>query len=476
MALSGKVAFNTAVQVASKVIGTVVSLAAVALITRYLGSFGFGHYTTAITFVTFFSIAGDFGLTLVTTQLLSKPGVDQRKILNNVFTFRLLSAAAVLILAPITVIFFPYDPIVKQGVIIASLTFFSILLNQVFVSLFQKELRADRLAISEVLSRFLILGLTIVAVWYDWGMSGVLWAMAAGNIGNIILNYYFARRFVKIGFDFDWELWRDILKRSWPLMVTIVLNLVYLKTDVLLLSLYKSPIDVGFYGAAYKVIDVLVTIPFMLGGTVLPILAMRWQAGEKEDYRRAWQKIFDASSLLAWPAVAGGLMLATPIMVIVAGEEFAAAGPILRILIFAVAGVFFGSLFSHTMISFGKQRRLIGSYIFTALSSLILYLILIPKFSYIGAAWVTVYSEVAITLCAWYLVRQESGLRAQFTVSVKSIVAAAIMALVLYFNPLSTQTALGITASVILGALVYVLCLFLLKTFSWKELRDLIHP
>ncbi len=473
MALSAKVAFNTGVQVASKIIGTVVSLAAVALVTRYLGSFGFGYYTTAITFVTFFSIAGDFGMTLVSSQLLSRPGVDQNKVLSNIFTFRFISAGIMLILAPIVVMFFPYDPIVKQGVIIASITFFSILLNQVFVSLFQKELRADKLAISEIVTRFVILGATVWAVWFNMGILYILWAMALGNILNVLMNLYYARPYARIRFMYDKEIWRDILKRSWPLMITIVLNLVYLKTDTLLLSLFKSPEAVGLYGAAYKVIDVLVTVPFMLGGTVLPILALRWESGKREDYERAWQKLFDATSILAWPAIVGGLILATPIMNIVAGKEFIPAGPILRVLVFAVAGVFFSSLFSHTMISFGKQKKLIWSYVFTALSSLALYFIFIPKFSYIAAAWITVYSEVVISLCAWWLVRRESGLKPKYSKSIKSLLVALVMGVILYVVPFDTSSALGLGVTVFVGALVYLSGLVITGTISRAEIAEL---
>ncbi len=474
MALSAKIAFNTGIQVISKVIGTLVSLGAVALITRYLGSYGFGNYTTALTFVTFFSIAGDLGLTLVTTQLISRPGANQQRILSNLFAFRVVTASAILLIAPLIVVFFPYDPIVKQGVIVAALAFFFILLNQVFVSLFQKELRADRIAIAEVVSRVLMFAATALVVWFDWGLLGVLWSMTIANGVSFLIHYYYSRAYAKIAFAWDWAVWRDIMSRAWPLMLTIVLNLVYLKTDTFLLSLLKSPTDVGLYGAAYKVVDVLVSIPFMIGGTILPILTLRWQSGRKDDYARAWQKIFDATSLLVWPALIGGFVLATPIMAIVAGEEFRDAGAILKILIFAVGGVFFSSFFSYTMISFDSQKKLIGAYLFTALSALILYLIFIPRFSYIAAAWVTVYSELAITLGAWWLVRRYGKLSARFSVFFKALAAALIMGFIIMVIPIEADSILGLTVSIVTGAIAYGLIVLLFKAISLSEIKEML--
>lgn len=45
----------------------------------------------------------------------------------------------------------------------------------------------------------------------------------------------------------------------------------YLKTDTLILSLIKSPEEVGLYGAAYRIIDVPTTLPYMFAGIILPI-------------------------------------------------------------------------------------------------------------------------------------------------------------------------------------------------------------
>jgi O-antigen/teichoic acid export membrane protein len=473
MALSGKVAYNTAAQVVSKIIGTLVSLAGVALITRYLGSYGFGYYTTAITFVTFFSIAGDLGLTLVTTQLISHPGADQHKLLSNLFTFRLLSALAILILAPIVVIFLPYAPLVKEGVTIAAVAFFFILLNQVFVSLFQKELKADRSAIAEIVSRFIMFFGIAMAAWFNWGLFGILWSMAIANFLSFVLSYYFSRPYAKIRLAFNWLIWKDILKRAWPFVLTIVLNLVYLRADILLLSLLKSPVEVGLYGAAYKVIDVLVSVPFLIGGTVLPILTLRWQAKEYDKYQRAWQKIFNATALLVWPVIIGVFVLATPIMTLVAGQDFILAGPILKILIIAVGGVFFSALFTYTMISFGYQRRLIGAYLFTALTSLILYFVLIPGYSYIGAAWVTVYSEIIMCFLAWFLVRRNSNLKAKMNIFMKAFFASIIMGLIVYYLPVNKVSLGGLSFSVIVGVILYAVALWSFKAIDKPMLKEL---
>ncbi|MEI6553169.1 MAG: oligosaccharide flippase family protein, partial [bacterium] len=105
-------------------------------------------------------------------------------------------------------------------------------------------------------------------------------------------------------------------------------------TDTLILSLIKSPGEVGLYGAAYRIIDVLTTLPFMFAGIILPILTSSWFEGKKEYFVSVLQKSFDLMAIFSLPIIAGTLILARPLIVLVAGEDFADSGLILKILIY----------------------------------------------------------------------------------------------------------------------------------------------
>jgi len=237
-----------------------------------LGQVGFGEYTAAITFLSFFGIVADLGLTLVTIQLISKPGANQDKVLGNLLGLRLVSALLFLGMAPLIALLFPYSADVKKAIAIAAFSFLFIALNQILVGLFQKQLRMDKVSIAEICSRVvLLLGIIFVAKT-DAGLLGIMVATVISSLSSFILHLLFSFSFARIRLRFDWSYWKKIMRYSWPLAITIALNLIYLKTDTLLLSVIKRPSDigiiaeVGIYGAAYKVIDVLVTLPFMFAG------------------------------------------------------------------------------------------------------------------------------------------------------------------------------------------------------------------
>lgn len=472
MSLAKRVAHNTIIQIAGKIVSTILGLLALAFITRYLGRTGFGEYTTVLTFLTFFAVIADFGLTLVTVQMISARGNEENKILNNIFSLRLISIIAVLGLAPLTMVFFPYSQAIKIGVLVALASFIFPALNQVIIGLLQKKLSMGRDAVAEVISRLVLLIGIVLTKKFDAGLNGILWASVASAAASFVGHYLLAVKFTLIKLEFDWTIWKQIWTKSWPLAITIVLNLIYLRADILFLSLFKGVDEVGLYGATYKVIDVLTTVPFMFAGLILPILTTAWVDKAPDYFKRVLQKSFDFMALIAIPLIVGAQFLGRPIMTAIAGQDFAASGLILQILIFGVAAVFLGTMFSHAVIALDKQKKMIGYYIFTSLTAVAAYLFLIPKYSYFGAAAVTIYSEVLIAIFSAICVFKYSRFRPNLILSLKSLASAAIMGLSLYWlAPFSQASLSGLIIAIIAAGALYFIVLCLLGGIKRSDLE-----
>jgi len=477
MSLTKKIAKNTIIQIFGKIISTILGLFALALITRYLGPAGFGEYTTVNTFLTFFAVIADLGLTLVTVQMISgrRDKSEENKIINNLFSLRLVSAVIFLAAAPIVVLLFPYSPEIRLGVLITTGAFLFPALNQIIIGLLQKKLSMDRDAAAEIFGRLALLLGILVTMKFNFGLNGILLATVIAAGTNFLLHYLFSLKFAVIKWQFDRSLWKEILIKSWPLAITIVLNLIYLRADVLLLSVFRSAEEVGLYGATYKVIDVLATLPFMFAGLILPILTAAWLEKNRDYFKKVLQKSFDFMSIVAIPLIIGAQFLATPIMSITAGRDFAASGNILKLLIFAVAAIFLGTMFSHAVIALDKQKKMIGYYIFTSVSSLLAYLFLIPKYSYFGAASVTIYSEVLIALFSAYCVYKYSKFIINLRVAFKALISGLIMGAFIFFFPADYQNTLGGLIFIIIPAsLIYFLVLYLMGGIKSEDLESIL--
>ncbi len=476
MQLSSKIAYNTIIQLIGKVISTILGLVALAMMARYLGQSGFGEYTTIINFVSFFAIIADLGLTLVTVQMISRPQVDEKKVLENLFGLRLVSILFFLALAPLVAIFLPYDATIKIGILIAAASFIFPALSQIIIGLLQKKLRMDKAVIAETIGRIILVGGIYVSIINNQGLNGILWATVISAAVNFLIGYLLAIKYYLIKPAFNFSLWLEVIKKSWPLAVTIVLNLLYLKTDTLILSLIKSSGEVGLYGAAYRIIDVLTTLPYMFAGIILPILTLSWFESRKEYFAAVLQKSFDLMAIFSIPIIAGTLVLARPLIVLVAGNEFADSGAILKILIFALAAIFLGCMFSHAVIAIDRQKEMVGAYVFVSISAVILYLIFIPPFSYFGAAAITIYSEVMIALLSAYVVWRHTKFIPNFRIVAKTVIASVIMWAVLYFIPNNLYYSwLGIIAGSLTAIVVYFIGLYLIKGLTKNDLKILLN-
>ncbi len=474
MNLSHKIAHNTFIQMGGKIVSTILGLVSLAFITRYLGQAGFGEYTTIITFLTIFAVLADFGLTLVTVQMIS--GINEKqqenKILNNLLGFRLSSIIFFLLLTPLIVWFFPYSQTIKIGIILTAPYFIFPALNQVIIGLLQKKLSMDRAALAEVISRLILL-LGVVLVWHlNLGLRGILLTTIASGTTSFISHFVLARKFSRLKPAWDLTLWREIIRRSWPLAITVILNLIYLRADIIFLSLFKGNNEVGLYGAAYRVVDVLTTLPFMFAGLILPVLTTAWLEKKGEFFHKIMQKSFDAMVIVAIPLVFGALLFAQQIMIVVAGEEFADSGPILKLLIIAVAAIFIGTIFSHAVIALDKQKKLISFYAFTAFSALIAYVLFIPKYSYFGAAGITIYSELLIAIFSAYCVFKYSNFLPKFNIVLKSIGASLLMSGFVLIYPHHWQDGwFGLILVIFFAAIIYFVVLFLIGGIKPAELR-----
>src|SRR3989344_1142293 len=433
MSITRKIAHNTIVQIRGKIISTLLGFVALGMMTRYLGTEQFGWYITAISFLQFIGIMTDFGLTPVTAQMMSEQKFDKQKLFQNLLGFRFVTAILFLGLAPLIALFFPYNREVKIAISFTSLGFMAIAMNQVLVGLYQTKLKMHIVSLGEVVGRIALVAGIWLIIQKGLGFLPIMGAVTIASLVYTVLLWVRGRQETPVGLAFDREIWRAIITKMWPIAISIIFNVVYLKGDVVLLSLLAAPAEVGLYGAAYRVLDVMTQSAMMLMGVLLPLLAFSWSRGNKEEFKKRYQQSFDAMMLFALPMMIGTIALANPIMKFIAGLQFASSGGILAILAIAVFGVYLGAVFGHSAVAIDKQKQTMWIYISDAVITLAGYLIFIPRFGLYGAAWMSVFSELYAGALLFLTIRHYSRERLRVKTLGKILLASLAMGAALFF-------------------------------------------
>jgi len=452
-----KIARNTIIQSVGKIVSIILGWITVLMMTNYLGASGFGSYTIMTAYLQFFGVAVDLGMVLVTSQLLAEYTNDQARVFSNLLTFRLVTALAVLVFAPIFIWLFPYSLMVKEGVVVLTLSFFFVAILQIFTGLFQKMLTMGRAVVGELLGRFSLLGVLVYAIWTEMGLVFIVGGVVLSSFINLGLAILLSRDIIKLKLAFDKDVWEKIWYRSWPLALGIVFNLVYLKADTLILSFVRSEAEVGVYGAMYRVLEVLVTFPTMFVGLLLPILTTAWSNKHYEDFRHTVAQSFTVIVSVALP-MAVGLVIVAPKIVALFGEDFVVLGiNVLRLLSIATAIIFVGTFFGHVIVAINEQRSVLWAYALTAVFSLVSYLVIIPMAGAVGAAAVTVAVELLIATLLYFYLRQRINSFFTFTPLVPSFVATLVMAIFLW-----VFISFSVLLTIPLAMLIYVATLLLI--------------
>ncbi|HYE60313.1 MAG TPA: oligosaccharide flippase family protein, partial [Candidatus Kapabacteria bacterium] len=254
MSLTRKVAHNTVIQIGGKILSTALGLLAIGMMTRYLGQEQFGWYVTAISYLQFIGILIDFGLIPVTAQMMSAPAYDKTHLFRNLLGYRFATAILFLGIAPLIALFFPYPIQVKIAIAFSTLSFLGIAMNQVLIGFYQTKLKMHIPVIGEVAGRIAFL---VALFFFIRGNAGFLYIMGAVALGSLIYTlvlWVAAHRETSVSFAFDRDVWIAITKKMWPIAISIIFNVVYLKGDIVILSLVRSQSEVGIYGAAYRVL------------------------------------------------------------------------------------------------------------------------------------------------------------------------------------------------------------------------------
>lgn len=469
MSNSKKIAYNTIVQVISRILTAGMSLVIIGYLTRYLDVVGWGQYNLIFAYLGLFGVVVDFGFFLLQVRdVVRNPG-SEGKILGNILALKLVLSVVVFAAAYIVSLLVYDNPIISTGILLGAVSQASISLLHIPNSLFQARLQMHVVAIANIVARLTYGGVVIWAVLSDWGLLNIVALISAVNLATLIVMLFVANRSIKIRLGWDWGYIKKFVLEALPIGATTVLAMIYFRVDTVMLGYLANDYAVGIYSTPYKILDVILTIPVIFMSSVFPIMTQAIAQG-REHLQRIFAKAFDYSVMAAAPIVVGAFLLAGPIIRILAGSGFEESVPVLKILIWVTALSFLGAVLNYTMIANGKQKLLVWPYLAATVFNVVANSIFIPKYSYFGAAYTTIITELIVIVWAGWILATHLKLLPSGFVWFKSIVSAGVMGVAIWLLGSSHFILIALVA-----AAVYVTMLLLFKIFPLGTLKQLLN-
>ena len=407
--LTKQVFSNTLIQTIGKAVSLIISLWIARLIFSYLAPAGAGSYYSVLAFVQLFIVLLGWGTSLVLIRKLGQTK-DKNKInqlVSEVFSLIFYSSGIFLVLTFFLSFLFPaYTGLEQIGILLASIAFIFIAFDSILNVVFQKELKTSAVAIAEVVNKLLNVAWIYFAIAMDWGILGILGGLIAGNLLNFVVLLIAARKFVKIRIITDLAFIPVWLKESWPVALTLIFSMLYFKGNTVALKTFQPDTEVGYFSLPYRILEVAILFPPLYINLIMPRLAASWHSKDKKWFKKASLKSFGFLAFTAF-IVIGFVMLFSPLIVkLLGGDEYQPSILLMRILIIAAGLIFLREFVRALLVTIERQKALMVTTVIIACVAVVLYILLIPIYGALGAAWITLGIEliylITLICLAWY--------------------------------------------------------------------------
>jgi len=406
---------NTTVLLAAQVASYLLSFFYMMYAARYLAPANFGILSFAIAFTGIFAIFGDFGLQPLLVREVARDRTTAPKYLANVSLMKVVLVAVAYGLIALTINLMGYPKETVNVVYLLGLSFVFQAFTQMFYSMFQAFERMEFQAIGQMLNAALLLGGVMFAIRHDFTVVGFATLYVVTNA--VALGYSFAVMRLKFSslasapavkvMEFDWTFWKPTIKEALPFGLIALFGAVYYGADTIILSSAKGDAVVGWYGAAYRMVLILLFVPAALGSAIFPVMS-RFYATSPDSLRHGVEKLLKYMTMLGIPLGIGTTLLAQRIIWVVFGPEYTPAAIALQILIWSVVLVYIGGPIGTLLQTTNRQgvvARIAG---ISTLTNVVANLILIPMYGYVAAGAIAVLATL-ISVTMQYVACSRAG-------------------------------------------------------------------
>lgn len=386
-----RLAVNTGVQILGKAITVLVSLITTGILTRKLGIEVYGQYIFITSILIFFDSLADFGTSIMGVREASREEEEnQVKVWTNVMISRLIMAGLSLTLGIIFIYFWKdFKEIRLEAILAWVMILFTSLAGSLGV-VWQTRIRMEIKVLVEVMFPTIFL----LCLWFYGGNISLKWVFGTYLLARIMTlawGWWLGRGTIKFRLV-NKKLISKILKISWPMGVYLLIFSAYDRAvDSLMIQRFFGVKEVAWYGLAYKIYGVLIQPAYFLVNGIFPMLSKREKQSTPNNLFKTSAIVLLLSSILI---ILGVWVMAPTMVFLLAGNKFAASVGVLRILIVALLFAYMGHLVGFTLISKEGQKDMLGLGLIILIFNLTGNLFIIPRYGILGAATVTVFTEM----------------------------------------------------------------------------------
>jgi polysaccharide transporter, PST family len=393
-----RVLHNTAALLGGRGMSIVLSGGASLILARYLGSEKLGEFGAIYAYASLFGWLATFGIDAIMSREASIDREQASNILRSGTKLCLIFAVGATVLSLVIAPLVGYKGHLYFLLIFAILEMLLLSPLRLPGVVFQVDLKQWYSAGINLSRQFVWLLLVVALAWFQAPLITVIvWRFVVAAMEAILI-WGISRRFLSRVLDSRPSRARFYLASAAPMAFSSLLASIYMRVDQVMLHNMVNDSILGQYVVAVRVSEMFEMLPAALIASLVPILSI--SVKDPQIFRGYLDRTFRYFLILACAICVAITAGAAFIVNLLYGRQFAAATPLLTVLIWSEVSTFFSVVVINAMVARNLQRYLLVPTAAGAVSNIALNLYLIPRYAALGAAWAT---SISYSL-AWFAV------------------------------------------------------------------------
>jgi O-antigen/teichoic acid export membrane protein len=244
----------------------------------------------------------------------------------------------------------------------------------------------------ELLEGMVLVSVGVFLLSRGSGLRGLIWAeivsglVAAAVSLRMVLGLFIRERSTPFP-------WHQVVRKTVAFNVYPIVVNIYDRVDVVLLSKLAGNVAAGLYMIPYRILPMLQVLPYGLMGVLLPILSVPGDRKKEKDYCTDVMGILYPAALFF---ILETMLLADLGTRVALGNQYQGCALILKVLIWATVPMFLNNALNIFLLARNEEKLLVRTAFVCMLVNIGVNLFVIRRFSYLGAAAVTILTELVL--------------------------------------------------------------------------------
>lgn len=439
------------------------------LVARYLGPELYGAYVAVLAFVILLDLACDLSILDITVREMSR---DMDRLGTWLSGAMMLRAALSLIgLGAFAVYLYAswasLSLEAKEAAWIAALIL-PVGALRVPLAVFRAGMRMELELAVTVLARAINLA-CILSVIHLGGSLAMLFGVVLLTrtlLGGFSL--VLAGRVFRPALRLDLSVVRRLARESVPMGISGLFVAVQLKADILLVAAISGAAAGGLYGVVAQLPEYFLYFPVVVTTPVLPVLSRFFAESNHERFQTMFQKLFDVLIAVILPVAVLVSLVPETAVTLLFGSAYVESAAVVPLLMASIVFMWLSHAAAIATVAAGLQRHFIWIQTICVVVYLLLNLLLIPRWSFEGAAVARLIGTIIAPVLTLLVLKHGAGIRLSTSVAARILLACGLMAIAV-----SLLGAHHLAAACVLGLAVYVAALWLTGAAPWTIPRQL---